>query len=300
MLFRGIEDTSTMPIYNVIAGLTRIVGCKFSPDLRENIILFTTQECKLVAKPQLSFAINWRIMQNIPLENLVLIDIETVSCCPEHAEMEDHWKDLWAEKVGRILPENVSAEEFYPQRAAILAEFGKVVCISLGYFKLECNEWQLRIKSIYGTDEKDVLNNFVNTLNQFDSRDPNWGFAGHNIKEFDIPFLCRRMLVNNMPIPRYMNFQNMKPWETMMIDTLQQWKFGDYKNYISLKLLAACLGVPSPKDDIDGSDVGNVYWKDQDLKRIATYCQKDVVTVANIILRFKNMALLNEQQVVYV
>lgn len=239
-------------------------------------------------------------MQNIPLENLVLIDIETVSGHAEHNQLDETWQKLWEEKVGRLLPENTSCEEFYTQRAAILAEFGKVVCISLGYFRTECNQQELRIKSIYGADEKELLENFIQTLNQFDSRNPNWGFAGHNIKEFDIPFLCRRMLVNNMPIPRYLNFQNMKPWETMMIDTLQQWKFGDYKNYISLKLLAACLGVPSPKDDIDGSQVGQVFWKQNDIQRIATYCQKDVVTVANIILRFKNMPLLETEQVIYV
>ncbi len=238
-------------------------------------------------------------MQNIPLESLVLIDIETVSGHSDYNGMDETWKGLWEEKVGRLLPEETTCEEFYPQRAAILAEFGKVVCISLGYFRTECNELQLRIKSIYGSDEADLLKKFVETLNAFDTRNPNWGFAGHNIKEFDIPYLCRRLLVNNMPIPRYMNFQNMKPWETMLVDTLQQWKFGDYKNYISLKLLAACLGIPSPKDDIDGSQVGDVFWKENDIQRIANYCQKDVVTVANILLRFRNQALLEENQVVY-
>lgn len=239
-------------------------------------------------------------MQNITLESLVLIDIETVPGFADYHELDDTWQALWADKVNRTLPENTTPELYYPERAGIMAEFAKVVCISLGYFRTDCNEMQLRIKSIYGDSEQDVLHRLIETLNQIDSRNPNWGFAGHNIKEFDIPFLCRRLLVNNMPIPRYMNFQNMKPWETMMVDTLQQWRFGDYKNYISLKLLAASLGIPSPKDDIDGSQVGDVYWKEKDLARIATYCQKDVATVANIILRFKNMPVLLPEQIIYV
>ena len=124
-----------------------------------------------------------------------------------------------------------------------------------------------------------------------------WSFTGHNIKEFDIPFICRRLLINGLVIPPFLDFQNMKPWETNMIDTFQYWRFGDYKHYTSLKLLAAALNVPSPKDDIDGSMVGDVYWKEKNLERIVTYCQKDVVTTANIVLRFKNLQLLNEGDV---
>ena len=127
-----------------------------------------------------------------------------------------------------------------------------------------------------------------------------WSFTGHNIKEFDIPFICRRLLINGLNIPPFLDFQNMKPWETNMVDTFQYWRFGDYKHYTSLKLLAAALNVPSPKDDIDGSMVGEVYWVEKNLERIVTYCQKDVVTVANIILRFKHLPLLNDEQLVFV
>lgn len=238
-------------------------------------------------------------MQHIQLDHLLLIDIETVPLLPDFNELSDEWKLLWEEKVQRTIPEGSSAAEFYSLRAGIMAEFGKVVCISIGYFKKE-KEWQLRIKSFYQDDEKALLIDLLNTLNQMESVNNQWTFSGHNIKEFDIPFLCRRLLINGIPIPSYLDFQNMKPWDTNLLDTFQFWRFGDYKNFTSLKLLAASLGVPSPKDDIDGSMVAGVYWKENNLERIAVYCQKDVVTVGNIILRFQNMDILKDSQVVIV
>lgn len=237
-------------------------------------------------------------MQNIRLENLLLIDIETVS---EHATFEtlsEDWKTLWQEKVQRQLPEDVTAAEFYPQRAGVMAEFAKVICICIGYFKKEGNAPQLRLKSFYGDDEKTLLKEFIAALHKMEQLNNKWSFTGHNIKEFDIPFICRRLLINGLNIPPFLDFQNMKPWETNMVDTFQYWRFGDYKHYTSLKLLAAALNVPSPKDDIDGSMVGDVYWKEKDLTRIVTYCQKDVITTGNIILRLKNLPLLSDQEVV--
>jgi 3'-5' exonuclease len=239
-------------------------------------------------------------MQNIVLENLILIDIETVPQHPDFDLLNEEWKQLWQEKTQRSLPDFTSPAEFYPQRAGVMAEFAKIICISMGYFTKQGNVLQLRLKSFYGDDEKVLLQSFVTVLNQVETKNNKWSFAGHNIKEFDIPFICRRLLVNSLPIPVYLDFQNMKPWDTNMVDTFQYWRFGDYKNYTSLKLLAAAMGVPSPKDDIDGSMVADVYWKEKNLERIVTYCQKDVVTTGNIILRFKNMELLKEEQVVIV
>jgi predicted PolB exonuclease-like 3'-5' exonuclease len=239
-------------------------------------------------------------MQNIVLENLLLIDIETVPQHPSFELLSDDWKQLWEEKTQRSLPDFTTAAEFYPQRAGVMAEFAKIVCISIGYFAKQGDSLQLRLKSFFGDDEKKLLQDFITTINQMESKNNKWSFAGHNIKEFDIPFICRRLLINSLHIPAYLDFQNMKPWDTNMVDTFQYWRFGDYKNYTSLKLLAAALGVPSPKDDIDGSMVADVYWKEKNLQRIATYCQKDVVTTGNIILRFKNAALIKEEQVVIV
>lgn len=239
-------------------------------------------------------------MQPIALDHLFLVDIETVSEKEDFSLLNDEWQELWSEKIRKSLPPDVTAEDYYPMRAAILAEFAKVACISFGYFKKLNNDWQLRIKSHCCEDEKDLLNQFVTTLTQLHHNNQNWIFAGHNIKEFDIPFLCRRMLINNIPIPSCIDFQNMKPWETPVLDTLHMWRFGDYKHYTSLKLLAAVLGVPSPKDDIDGSQVGNVYWKEKNLDRISVYCEKDVATVANVMLRFRGLPLLKQEQIVFV
>ena len=240
------------------------------------------------------------MLAKMPLENFLVIDIETVSGQKDFGLLQEDWKKLWEEKVKFSLPENLTADEYYPLRAGIMAEFAKVVCISMAYFKREGNNYQFRVKSFAGHSEKEILENFVKTVDQLEAIHNKWCFTGHNIKEFDIPFICRRLLINGLPIPTYLNFQNMKPWETNMVDTFQYWRFGDYKNFTSLKLLAAAMNVPSPKDDIDGSMVGEVYWEQNDVDRIAIYCQKDVVTVANIILRFKNLPLLTEEQVVYV
>ena len=243
-------------------------------------------------------------MQNIHPGNLMLIDIETVPQAPSFDELNEEWRSLWEEKVQRVLPENISAAEFYPQRAGVMAEFAKIICICIGYFIKEGNAYLFRLRSFYGDDESILLQEFITTLNQIQGDNSNRSFTGHNIKEFDIPFICRRLLVNNMAIPAYLDFQNMKPWETNIIDTFQYWRFGDYKQYTSLKLLAAVLGLPSPKDDIDGSMVAGVYWskapgeKEKNLERIVTYCQKDVITTGNIILRFKNLPALSDEQIV--
>ena len=241
-------------------------------------------------------------MQNIKTEDLIVIDIETASLSASFNLLEGKWQELWEEKTVRILPEGLTAGEFYPQRAGVMAEFSKIVCISIGYFIRE-QHLKIRVKSFYGDDEKKILVDFLQTISKIESFNNNWCFAGHNIKEFDIPFICRRLLVNNMRIPPYLDFQNMKPWETNIVDTFQYWRFGDYKNFTSLKLLAAAMGVPSSKDDIDGSMVGELYHSGDveeraiNMKRIAAYCQKDVITTANIILRFKNAPIIHEDDV---
>jgi DNA polymerase elongation subunit (family B) len=239
-------------------------------------------------------------MIKTPLQHLFFIDIETVSGRKNYSELNEEWKTLWDEKILKALPEKISSEEFYPLRAGIMAEFAKAVCISIGYFKTDNNHLHLRVKSFYSTDEQHLLQQFIETLNHLYTINNKWIFTGHNIKEFDIPFLCRRLIINEMPIPEYFDFQNLKPWETPILDTLHLWRFGDYKHYTSLKLLAAALNVPSPKDDIDGSQVGSVFWNENDLPRIAMYCQKDVATVANVVLRLMNKPLVSEQDIIVV
>ena len=239
-------------------------------------------------------------MLTMPIDSMLLIDIETVSQYSDYTALPDEWKKLWSDKIERLLTNDETPESFYPKRAAIMAEFGKIICISAGFFTSENGKLNLRVKSFYGQDEKVLLQGVIASFNQWQNNKKVAAFCGHNIKEFDMPYLCRRMLVNGIPIPSYLDFQSMKPWDTNIIDTLQLWKFGDFKNYISLNLLAACMNVPSPKDDIDGSQVGKVYWQENDIGRIANYCQKDVVTVAQLILRFKQLPLLEEKDIVVV
>ena len=232
-----------------------------------------------------------------PIDAHFVIDIETVSAVPNWDELDEHWKQLWVDKIDRQLPEGESPETFYSKRAAILAEFGKVICISAGYFRQEEGRLKFRVKSYSGHNEADLLKRFMNDAGQWQAAKKQSAFAGHNIREFDIPYLCRRLIINNIPIPPWLDFQSMKPWETNLVDTMQMWRFGDYKNYTSLNLLAACLGIPSPKGDIDGSMVGFVYWKENNLPRIVEYCQKDVVTVAQVLLRFRHLPLLEEENI---
>ena len=155
----------------------------------------------------------------------------------------------------------------------------------------------MRIKSIYGDNEVDLLHQFIELVNKFGAVKPRFQFAGHNIREFDIPYLCRRMLINHISLPPHLNIYGAKPWDIHMTDTLQWWKFGDYKNYTSLHLLASVLGVPTSKDDIDGSMVQHVYYEEKNIERIVQYCQKDVVVVARIIQRFKNLPILEDENI---
>ena len=227
------------------------------------------------------------------LLHLLVLDIETVPQYQSFTELPGEWKALWEDKISKTMPENFSAAEWYPERAGIMAEFGKIICISTGFFYYDtANRLCFRIKSYRHPNEKNLLKAFVESLESFHAKIPAFHFAGHNIKEFDIPYISRRLLINQMQLPSFMQFSGKKPWETNMIDTMQLWKFGDYKNYTSLKLLAASLGIETPKTDLDGSKVKDVYYVDKDLERITAYCQKDVTAVAQIILRFLNLPLL--------
>lgn len=232
-----------------------------------------------------------------PIDSLFVIDIETVSQAPGWLQLDEHWKDLWTQKIEKQLPEGEDPGSFYPKRAAILAEFGKIICISAGYFRYVGEKLTFRVKSYAGHNEAEILQQFIHDAAQWQGKRKNAAFAGHNIKEFDIPYLCRRLIINGLQVPGWLDFQAMKPWETNLVDTMQLWRFGDFKNYTSLNLLAACLNIPSPKNDIDGSRVGEVYWQEENLPRIVEYCQKDVVTVAQVLQRFRHLPLLEEGDV---
>ena len=232
-----------------------------------------------------------------PLHTILFLDIETVSQFPVFSDLSPEWQDLWRHKAESLIRDKapVTPEELYG-RAAIYAEFGKIICISCGVLSGPPAERKLLLKSFYGHDEKDVLMRFYDLLHKWASEGQKF-LCAHNGKEFDFPYLCRRMVIHGMPLPSVLNLAGKKPWEIPHLDTMELWKFGEYKSYISLNLLAHTLSIPTPKDDIDGSQVGEVYWVDRDLPRIVNYCQKDVVTVAQVYLRLHGERLIRAENV---
>ena len=234
------------------------------------------------------------MLHKLNLNDILFLDIETVPLHQQYSELSAETQMLWEEKTRYQRKEEFSAEEFY-DRAGIWAEFGKIVCISVGYFSFRHQQRTFRVTSFTG-EEKNLLEDFSRLVNEHFSR-PNKLFCAHNGKEFDFPYISRRMIINGIEIPQKLQLFGKKPWEIPHLDTMEMWKFGDYKHYTSLKLLAHILGIPSPKDDIDGSEVRNVFYNEGDIDRIATYCEKDTITVAQILLRFRNDTLLNDDEI---
>lgn len=232
------------------------------------------------------------------LNQILFLDIETVSQYPDFQAVPEEWQQLWTKKAEALLKsrEDETTESIY-SRAGIYAEFGKIICISCGLIHGHGSEKKLVLKSFYNEDETKILVDFLEMLQK-------WGegekyLCAHNGKEFDFPYLCRRLLINGFELPNILQIAGKKPWEIPHLDTMELWKFGDYKSFTSLNLLSHALGIPSPKDDIDGSQVGEVYWKEKNLERIAVYCQKDVLTAVQIFLRLKGEELIKEDQVIY-
>jgi uncharacterized protein YprB with RNaseH-like and TPR domain len=238
-------------------------------------------------------------LEEIKKENILFLDIETVPCTPDFSGASPELRDFW-EKKSRSLreKEEKSLEESWPS-AGIYAEFGKIIVISAGFFALSEGKRVFRIKSFYGDDEKTLLESFAMMLNKH-FNEARHLLCAHNGKEFDFPFIARRMLINGMRIPQILDASGKKPWEVKHLDTMELWKFGDWKSYTSVALLAYIFGIPTPKDDIDGSQVSKVYYEDKDLERIERYCRKDVITVAQLFLRFKGEALLEESEIIAV
>lgn len=230
------------------------------------------------------------MLDTIKISNVLFLDVETVPVVYKYKDLSPSIKPLWDSKFR--YQQSETPETFY-KKAGVYAEFAKIICISVGFF----NEKEFRLKSFYGHDEKKVLQEFAALLNKHFNRKEHL-LCAHNGKEFDFPFLCRRMLINSIKLPKTLNIAGKKPWEVNHIDTMELWKFGDYKNYTSLNLLAAIFNIPTPKDDIDGGDVARVYWEENNLKRIVTYCQKDVLTVAQLLTRFIGEPLIEEKDIV--
>ena len=235
---------------------------------------------------------------SVKLNDVLFLDIETVPQKENWNQLSKETQELFAKKTQYQRKEEFTAEEFY-ERAGIWAEFGKIVCISIGYFIDIKKSKQLRLTSFFGDDEHKLLTEFKVLLDQHFVKKSNV-LCAHNGKEFDFPFIARRMIVHQIELPKKLNLFGKKPWEVPHLDTLELWKFGDYKHYTSLKLLTSILGIPSPKDDIDGSEVASVYYKEKNIQRIVSYCEKDTIAVAQILLRFNNQELLKSEDIVSV
>ena len=236
------------------------------------------------------------MLTHLHKNKIIFLDIETVAQQPNYAKLPERLRLLWDKKAMLISrDEEAKPEEIY-ERAGIYSEFGKIICISIGYYEPKLKK--LRIKSFFGHNEKALLASFAKMLNRYFNHESDL-LCAHNGKEFDFPYIARRLLVNQIKLPKLLDIAGKKPWEIKHLDTMELWKFGDYKHYTSLDLLTAIFNIPSPKSDINGSQVNEVYWKDGDVKRIAEYCQNDVLAIAQLLNAYQGKALWKESELEY-
>lgn len=225
----------------------------------------------------------------------MFMDIETVPQATSMKDLDPVMQVLWDKKSKLFRNSDQSAEDIY-ERAGIYAEFGRIICISVGCIK-DKDQFGFRLKSFYGDNEKILLTEFSEMISKFSKSKKEAVLCAHNGREFDFPFIARRMIVNTLQIPEILDNAGKKPWEIKLLDTMDLWKFGDFKTYTSLELLTSILDIPSPKEDIDGSMVAKIYYDEKDLPRIVRYCEKDVLAVARILLRFMNLRGISEDRI---
>jgi hypothetical protein len=235
------------------------------------------------------------MLDNIKVEDVLFLDIETVPAASSYEQLEPVMQILWDKKSKQFRSPDQTAGDVY-ERAGIYSEFGKIICISVGLIK-EKNPFIFRLKSFYGNEEKSLLSDFSAMLSKFSKTNKEVLLCAHNGKEFDYPYISRRMIINGLIIPEILDNAGKKPWEIKLLDTMDLWKFGDYKNYTSLDLLTSILGIPTPKDDIDGSMVAGIYYGENDIERIVRYCEKDVLAIAQVLLRFMNLPEINDDKI---
>lgn len=235
------------------------------------------------------------MLNHLSIKKILFLDIETVPQVYNFGDLDEEKQNLWDAKTKYQQKGDKTAEDIY-EKAGIMAEFGKIVCISVGIVNDDEARSQLRLKSFYGDDEKEILQNFNHLLNGHYNTDRHQ-LCAHNGKEFDFPYLARRILINQLALPNALDIAGKKPWEVNHLDTMQLWKFGDYKHYTSLDLLTNIFDIPSPKDDISGADVSRVYWEEKDVERIAKYCEKDVLATVQLFRRYRREPLITEENI---
>lgn len=233
------------------------------------------------------------------IADILFIDIETAGISPRYEDLDKLTQQLWKLKCRQLKKSDLSASDIsdlYLSKAAIYAEFAKVICISIGYFEFKNGQIsRFKTKSFYGTEEKQILRSFTEVIKKYFDLPDQYALCGHNIKEFDVPFISRRLIINQVQLPNLFDIGGKKPWElAYLLDTMQLWKFGDFKAYTSLRLLAHVLGIPSPKDEIDGSMVHDLFWNTKMHKQIVKYCEGDVFTVAMVYLRLQNIDISSQ------
>jgi 3'-5' exonuclease len=236
------------------------------------------------------------MLDTIKIENVLFIDIETIPQYPDFKDVPEQMKNFWEKKSSYFRESDQSASDVY-QRAGIYSEFGRIICISAGIVITKNGEKFIRIKSFYGDDEKLLLTEFAEMLKKYHSSNKDLQLCAHNGKEFDFPYIGRRMIINDVKIPQILDVAGKKPWEVQFLDTMELWKFGDYKNYTSLNLLTHIFNIPTPKDDIDGSMVAEVYWQEKNLERIVKYCEKDVLAIAQVFSKYKGESLIKPENI---
>ena len=230
-------------------------------------------------------------MSEIKIEHILFIDLETAPIQYRYNELSQTTKELWDKKM--LYVKDTTPEQHYA-KAGVFAEFAKVVCIGLGFM----SNGKFRTKAIAGENEKEILMEFSSLMKSHFYKEEHF-LCAHNGKEFDYPFLCRRLLVNQLPLPKLLQIQGFKPWNVKHLDTMEMWRFGDIKNFTSLNLLAHIFNIPSPKDDMDGSMVSKVYHEDDNIEKIKKYCLKDVVTLARVYQKYTNQTMLTEKDIVF-
>lgn len=235
------------------------------------------------------------MLDNVRVEDVLFLDIETVPAAASYDLLDPAMQSLWDKKSNQFRSPDQTSGDVY-ERAGIYSEFGKIICISVGLIK-EKNPFSFRLKSFYGNEEKTLLSDFSAMLSKFSKTNREALLCAHNGKEFDYPYIARRMIINGLIIPDILDNAGRKPWEIKLLDTMDLWKFGDYKNYTSLDLLTSILGIPTPKDDIDGSMVAGIYYGENDLERIVRYCEKDVLAIARVLLRLMNLPGINDDKI---
>lgn len=237
------------------------------------------------------------MLNKIDVSKILFLDIETVPISYEFATLEEKTKQLWDKKTKYLQErDRLTAEEVY-EKAGIYAEFGKIICISVGFLVQVKGESQIRLKSFANKNEKAVLQEFIDLLNSYYNHE-SYILCAHNGKEFDFPYISRRLLINELKLPKLLNNAGKKPWEINNIDTLELWKFGDYKHYTSLELLTHIFDIPTPKDDIDGSQVAKIFYEENDLDRIIKYCEKDVVAMMQLFRKYRGEKLIDNSLII--